>query len=73
MAKNGNGNETISISLPGNVLDLIDKSAGVLDLNRSKFIERAIKKYLLSNAVELSGMGHFDFWDKVYREVFNKS
>ena len=73
MAKNGTNSETISVSLPGNILDLIDKSAGILDLNRSKFIERAIKQYLLTHAVELSGIGHSDFWDKVYREVFNKS
>ena len=73
MAKNGNGNETISISLPGDIIDLVDKCAGIQDLPRSKLIERAIKIYILSNAVELSGMGHSDFWGKVYSEVFNKS
>ena len=68
-----NGTETVSASLPGNIIDLLDKCAGVQDLSRSKVIERAIKHYLLSAHPEMLSMGASDFWDKYYQDVFNKS
>jgi hypothetical protein len=51
----------------------MDSAAGHLDLNRSKFVEKAIKAYILSNAEILSGDGSSTFWDKVYQYHYSKS
>jgi metal-responsive CopG/Arc/MetJ family transcriptional regulator len=39
--------ETTSISLPTWLLELIDRYAKRADMNRSQFIVRAVRKYLL--------------------------
>jgi metal-responsive CopG/Arc/MetJ family transcriptional regulator len=68
-----NGTESVSVSLDGQIIQLMDSAAGHLDLNRSKFVEKAIKAYILSNAEILSGDGSSTFWDKVYQYHYSKS
>jgi hypothetical protein len=57
------GSESISISLPGWLIETIDKVCDDKDLNRSVFFKRASKKYLL----EL--LDSPDLWGKIYHDI----
>jgi metal-responsive CopG/Arc/MetJ family transcriptional regulator len=73
MVKNGNTTESVSVSLPSNLIQLMDMLAGKLDVSRSDFVKKAIKAFISLNLETLSGQGAQDFWDQLYKETFNRS
>ena len=44
---NGETTESISVSLPGWLIDELDSARERLDLTRSDFMRRAVRKYIL--------------------------
>jgi len=63
MAKLNGGSESVSISLPGWLIEIIDQVCEEKDLNRSVFFKRASKKYLL----EL--LDSSDLWERIYQDM----
>lgn len=59
--------ERISISLPGWLIDVLDKVCGMKDFSRSCFIKRAIRHYILHQLDSLT------LWDEVYRRLVERS
>ena len=53
--------ETVSISLPGWLLELLDETCRRKDFTRSTFCKRAIKKAIL-----LAHTDDFTLWEKLY-------
>lgn len=66
--KLNNASETISISLPGWLIELLDDVCEQRDFNRSTFCKRAVK-----SAILLSKIDDLDVWEKLYKEVQEKS
>ena len=61
--KNNKATEPISISLPGWLLDILDRICEEKDFTRSSFSKRAIKKYILMNIDSPA------LWEKIYHET----
>lgn len=59
--------ETISISLPSWMIDLLDQVCLHKDFSRSCFIKRALKRYILHQCDSLS------LWEKVYDDLMDES
>lgn len=59
--------ESISISLPGWLIDLLDHTCEVQDFSRSTFIKRALKRYLLDKNQDP------DLWTTLYERLMEKS
>jgi len=68
LIKLNNASETISISLPGWLIEILDDVCEQTDYNRSTFCKRAIKRAIL-----LSKTNDLDVWEKLYKEVQEKS
>jgi len=66
--KLNNASETVSISLPGWLIELLDDVCEQTDFNRSTFCKRAIKRAIL-----LSKTDDLDVWEKLYKEIQGKS
>ncbi|MCK4820345.1 hypothetical protein KA005_31565 [bacterium] len=60
--------ETISISLPGWLIELLDDVCEQKDFSRSTFCKRAVK-----NAILLSKIDDLSVWEKLYKEVQERS
>jgi len=58
--------ETISISLPGWLIDLLDETCHIHDITRSAFIKIAIKNYLLQKN------NNPNLWEELYSRVIGK-
>ena len=58
--------ETVSISLPSWMIEILDETCHRQDFTRSCLIKRALKRYLLSknDTPEL--------WEELYDRLFNK-
>ena len=59
--------ETVSISIEGWILDILDKVCEEQDFTRSVFIKRATKEYLLKK------LASHDLWSQLYREHIDES
>lgn len=65
--KLNNGSESVSISLPGWLIEILDDVCERKDFTRSTFIKRATKKAILLNLTDDSA-----FWERVYHDIQNK-
>jgi len=68
MPKLNGGSESVSFSLPGWLIDLVDEACKRRDLNRSLFAQRAFKKYL----ADIAALDP-DFWETEYQKRIQKS
>ena len=69
MAKGKKGKtENISISLPGNLIDLLDSACDRYDFTRSNLMKRALKKYLAQKYANSP-----EFWDEAYQRFIDSS
>jgi metal-responsive CopG/Arc/MetJ family transcriptional regulator len=59
--------ESVSISIPSWLLQILDEVCEQKDFCRSTFAKRAIKKYLLSH------MDNPTLWKSIYNEIIEKS
>jgi len=59
--------ESISISLPGWLLETMDQVCEQHDFSRSSFAKRAIKKYIMMQ------IDSPKLWNKIYHELIDES
>jgi len=59
--------ESFSVSLPGWLLESMDMVCEKRDFNRSSFIRRAVKKYILMQ------IDSPKLWNKIYQELREES
>lgn len=64
--KLNNGSESVSVSLPGWLIEILDEICERKDFTRSTFCKRAIKKAILLNMVD-----DYHFWERLYHDVQN--
>lgn len=67
ITKLNGGSESISVSLPGWIIELIDHVCELHDLNRSVFFKRASKRLILELLDEP------DLWDRIYSALHDGS
>ena len=60
--------ESISISLPGWLVEMLDDICEQKNFSRSTFCKRAIKKAILLNKID-----NRELWEKLYKEVQEES
>jgi len=67
MAHNNEARETISVSMPGWLIEQLDAARNKVFRSRSDFVCEAIRKHILAT------MDSPDFWEKVCQEPEDES
>ena len=60
--------ETITVSLPSNLIELIDIAAREFDFSRSKFISHAVRDKVASTFYKSSSMIRDEFYQAVLKQ-----